>query len=431
MRRQLRVGPPRQRFDPAGHARRLERIAAEPRVKLSRVEANLGIIGGMRACLERPRGRYISPVDPDDLLTPDACASSPTRCGQAGYPAARLHRRRQARRQSLHPALLQAGISIRCSSRTRATSRTSASSTASWRWSSAPTPTGGRGQPRLGHVHAVPGRRPHTAAHPRGALQLAHSPGVDSGNIQSKPFVTAVLTKLLERWLPAGDFTEHSPVIGMPDWWMRETRRTRAQVVLHRQDRPPPRVPKEFRTRSCIWIRRTAWWLTPCGAIAERPPAARVWADTRIVDENWALEAMGLFELFPIPPWWAVACIRTAASSMRARISGSAAAAMRPIAAGRSRIPGTSPRRGSRIRSARCRSITPCSTRSRRSMRLRRSGAGRGFAGSSGRLAGRGVRRPGAPRHLHPDPLGAGERRSRRRQSATWSTRPSGARTAT
>ena len=39
---------------------------------------------------------------------------------------------------------------------------------------------------------------------------------------------------------------------------------------------------------------------------------------------------------------------------MPARTSGSAAVATRPIAAGRSRIPGTSPRRGNRIRSARC-----------------------------------------------------------------------------
>ena len=49
---------------------------------------------------------------------------------------------------------------------------------------------------------------------------------------------------------------------------------------------------------------------------------------------------------------------------MLARTSGSAADATRPIAAGRSRIPGTSPRRGNRIRSARWHSTTACWTRS-------------------------------------------------------------------
>jgi hypothetical protein len=38
------------------------------------VEENLGIIGGQRYCLEKASGRYILPVDSDDLLYPDALA---------------------------------------------------------------------------------------------------------------------------------------------------------------------------------------------------------------------------------------------------------------------------------------------------------------------------------------------------------------------
>ncbi|MBI2311651.1 MAG: glycosyltransferase [Betaproteobacteria bacterium] len=52
---------------------RLGKIARHPCVRLSRVERNLGIIGGMRHCLERATGRYVLPLDSDDYLYPD-CA---------------------------------------------------------------------------------------------------------------------------------------------------------------------------------------------------------------------------------------------------------------------------------------------------------------------------------------------------------------------
>ncbi len=49
----------------------LEKLTRYPQVKLARVEQNLGIIGGMRHCLERATGRYILPVDSDDYVYPD------------------------------------------------------------------------------------------------------------------------------------------------------------------------------------------------------------------------------------------------------------------------------------------------------------------------------------------------------------------------
>ena len=51
--------------------RALEELARHPSVRLERVEQNLGIIGGMRFCLEHARGRYILPLDSDDLIEPD------------------------------------------------------------------------------------------------------------------------------------------------------------------------------------------------------------------------------------------------------------------------------------------------------------------------------------------------------------------------
>ena len=49
----------------------LQALARHPSVRLERVEQNLGIIGGMRFCLEHARGRYILPLDSDDLIEPD------------------------------------------------------------------------------------------------------------------------------------------------------------------------------------------------------------------------------------------------------------------------------------------------------------------------------------------------------------------------
>lgn len=50
----------------------LATLAREPRVNIVRSGVNLGIIRGMRMCLEAARGDYIVPLDADDLLTEDA-----------------------------------------------------------------------------------------------------------------------------------------------------------------------------------------------------------------------------------------------------------------------------------------------------------------------------------------------------------------------
>ncbi|MCA2966121.1 MAG: glycosyltransferase [Burkholderiales bacterium] len=50
----------------------LGEIARDPRVTILREPVNLGIMGGMRLCLEQARTEYVVPMDADDLLTPDA-----------------------------------------------------------------------------------------------------------------------------------------------------------------------------------------------------------------------------------------------------------------------------------------------------------------------------------------------------------------------
>lgn len=62
-------------------------LARYPGVRLERVASNLGAIGGMRYCLERASGRYIVPLDSDDLIEPD-CVHVLTRCIESNnYPA--------------------------------------------------------------------------------------------------------------------------------------------------------------------------------------------------------------------------------------------------------------------------------------------------------------------------------------------------------
>lgn len=50
----------------------LAEIASYPQCRLLRHEHNLGIVPGLRRCLETATGDYLIPVDADDLLTPDA-----------------------------------------------------------------------------------------------------------------------------------------------------------------------------------------------------------------------------------------------------------------------------------------------------------------------------------------------------------------------
>ena len=65
----------------------LAALAADPRVKLVRAERNLGIIGGLRAGLERATGRYVLPIDHDDYLYPDALRVVAWHLAEHDYPA--------------------------------------------------------------------------------------------------------------------------------------------------------------------------------------------------------------------------------------------------------------------------------------------------------------------------------------------------------
>ena len=267
------------------------------------------------ALLSRARGQPLHlPVDSDDLLTPDCLRVLSHALRQAGYPALAYTDEDKLEGRPLQLSPISSPHSIRSCSRTRATSRILASSTASWRWSSAPTPTGGpraatTGTRSLGSLPPAIHRCTFPKCCTAGAFTRRRPPG----NIHSKPFVydsqRCVLTKLLETLAPTGRFrVEPSPLFGgMPDWWMRrdatDPRAVTTVVLASSPDRPPRlEVPKE--------IPHEVVHLDPAdGVVGLARLAARaaesgrllhvLWHDTRIVDDVWALEAMGLFELFP------------------------------------------------------------------------------------------------------------------------------------
>ncbi|MCH7477226.1 MAG: glycosyltransferase [SAR324 cluster bacterium] len=64
----------------------LRRLGEHPFVRLSRVEQNLGIMGGMRRGLEQATGRYILPLDSDDFLYPDCLEIFAWHIKEHGHP---------------------------------------------------------------------------------------------------------------------------------------------------------------------------------------------------------------------------------------------------------------------------------------------------------------------------------------------------------
>jgi hypothetical protein len=65
----------------------LANLGAHTWVKVYRVESNIGIIAGLRYCLEHATARYVLPVDADDYLYPDTFQIVTSFLRHAGYPA--------------------------------------------------------------------------------------------------------------------------------------------------------------------------------------------------------------------------------------------------------------------------------------------------------------------------------------------------------
>jgi glycosyltransferase involved in cell wall biosynthesis len=291
----------------------LERLAGDGRVKLQRVEQNLGIIGGMRSCLERATHRYIAPLDSDDLLTPDCVRVVSCALRQAGYPALaytdedKLEGRHFSQpyfKPAFDPVLFANSCYI---AHLGVIDRELALQLGAYTDRRA---EGSHDWDTFTRFLAAG----HTPLHIAEVLYSwrIHQTST-SGNIHSKPFVydsqRAVLTRLLETLAPSGGFRiEPSPLFGgMPDWWLRRDStepRAITTVLLMSAPRGTPRlvVPKEI---SHAVVHLDASEGVPGLARLAAQEAERnsllhiLWHDTRIEDDAWAFEAMGLFELFP------------------------------------------------------------------------------------------------------------------------------------
>jgi len=66
----------------------LDQLRETPNVVVERSETNLGILGGLRRCLELATGRYLLHLDHDDLLTPDALRIAASHVVSNGFPEA-------------------------------------------------------------------------------------------------------------------------------------------------------------------------------------------------------------------------------------------------------------------------------------------------------------------------------------------------------
>lgn len=64
----------------------LQKLAAYPWVKLIPLPSNIGIIRGLRRCLEEAKGRYVLPVDADDRLHTGALGVIASHLAASGYP---------------------------------------------------------------------------------------------------------------------------------------------------------------------------------------------------------------------------------------------------------------------------------------------------------------------------------------------------------
>jgi hypothetical protein len=78
----LAHGPIKDRLDAI-----LDTLSQDQRCHVLRLSENRGPMGGLRYCLEQARGEYITPLDADDLITPDALAVLNSYIAARGGPA--------------------------------------------------------------------------------------------------------------------------------------------------------------------------------------------------------------------------------------------------------------------------------------------------------------------------------------------------------
>jgi glycosyltransferase involved in cell wall biosynthesis len=291
----------------------LARLARHPSVQLHRVDQNLGIVGGMRNCLERARHRYVIPLDSDDLLTPDALRVLTHAIHRAGCPAVAYTDEDKLDGESLRdpyfkpdwdPILFMNSCYI---AHLCAIDRRLALELGVY---TDPQTDGCHDWDTFTRFHLAG----HVPLHvPETLYTWRMHAGSTSGNIQSKPYVFASHQRVLNRVLAAAPNPglyqiEQSPLFdGTPDWRIRRAHRDPWPVTTVVVTPDAGHVSRE-QVRSDlpheILAMDTSHGLHRLQEIATRCAGAGrlvhlLWGGTTIEDHEWPWEAMTHFELYP------------------------------------------------------------------------------------------------------------------------------------
>ncbi|CAO3460156.1 hypothetical protein [Azospirillum argentinense] len=288
----------------------LAELGRHPCVRLFRAEENLGIIGGMRYCLERAKNRYIVPLDSDDLLTPDCVRVVTTALKRAGYPALAYTDedkvlgatfRDPYYKPDWDPVLFANSCYIAhlcCIDRDRALALDVYGDVRT---------EGSHDWDTFTRFY----RAGHTPLHvPELLYTWRMHESSTAGNINSKSYITDSQRAVLEKFLGErnGRYTvERSPLFGnTPDWVFKRTREAPSPVttvVLHADGTAPgpkldPTIPHDI-------VRlgpgaKLADLLEVARSCAERGALVHLqWAGVEAEGQEWPWEAMTCFELFP------------------------------------------------------------------------------------------------------------------------------------
>jgi glycosyltransferase involved in cell wall biosynthesis len=294
----------------------LEKIARRPYVQIDRVEENLGIIAGMRYCLERADGRYILPLDSDDYLFPDCIRTLAWYVQKHNYPPLlytdedKLIGERLSmpfQKPDFDPVLfsVQCYIAHLC-----VIDRELALDLGAY---SDRRPEGSHDWDTFTRFHNA-GHVPVHVPHILYSWRL-HAQSTAGGNMETKPVVFDSQRAVLERMragTPVGDkfSLEPSPLFGRtPDWWWKRKRidsRAITTIVVHTQTRESEAVDPRVATgidHQIVEMEIGDGLARLQQLVAEAAAASRLvhllFAGTHPDDDEWAWEAIGQLELHP------------------------------------------------------------------------------------------------------------------------------------
>lgn len=280
----------------------LQTLGTHPAVRLERVEQNLGIVGGMRFCLERATGRYILPLDSDDLVEPD-CVHMLTRfIEDNNYPPLLYTDEDKFDddrfggayfKPDWDPVLFVHSCYI---AHLCAIDRVLALQLGSY------------SNPKVEGCHDWDSfiRFMRAGYQPLHLAEVLYSwrihSGSTSGNIGSKSFITESHRNVLQDFLDTSA-AEHIDLVNSPlfdqnvDWWFRRRRenpRSLQTILIGREPKPDgPTSP--LLLAPCSQLIALATLLQTVGSELVHLQ----WQDAQPDDEEWQWESMALLELFP------------------------------------------------------------------------------------------------------------------------------------